>query len=173
MPQTVSLPTLSSLSMMEPSGANAGAGNVIQSTSSQKSFDQSADQTLTRLSALVASHSSGAVMPTSWSCGGYSIYVHMVMKPTKRCENQPFNMLGVLGFCWTEYVFSHCFMTYKCFLWQKEPNNFLYTTHLSGQCPAKKYFFLKTWGKVIVFPNFLWAYCLSTTDNLSFKVYWG
>lgn len=52
--------TLSLLDTTDPSGRKAGAGNVNQSTSSQKSFVQSADQTLTRLSALVASQRYGA-----------------------------------------------------------------------------------------------------------------
>ena len=45
--------------MASPSGVKVGAGNVSQSTSSQKSFDQSDDHTLTRLSALAASHNCG------------------------------------------------------------------------------------------------------------------
>ena len=55
--------------MARPSGVNAGAGNESQSTSSQKSLDQSADHTLTLWSALAASHSSGAVIPRS--CSSY------------------------------------------------------------------------------------------------------
>ena len=42
-----------------PSGPIGGAGKVSQSTSSQKSLDQSALQMLTRRSALAASHRSG------------------------------------------------------------------------------------------------------------------
>ena len=51
----------------DPSGPNAGAGNVNQSASSQKSLDQSADQTETRLSAEVANQSRGAEIPISCS----------------------------------------------------------------------------------------------------------
>ena len=58
--------TCSSLGKVAPSGPKAGAGKVSQSTSSQKSLDQSADHTLTRLSALVANQSKGAEIPTSW-----------------------------------------------------------------------------------------------------------
>ncbi len=50
-----------------PSGVKAGAGNVSQSASSQKSLHQSAAQTLTRRSALPASHSIGADTPRSCS----------------------------------------------------------------------------------------------------------
>ena len=62
---TCSSLTLSCLSKMEPSGANAGAGKVSQSTSSQKSLDQSADHTLTLRSALHANHNRGALIPIS------------------------------------------------------------------------------------------------------------
>lgn len=49
--------TSSMLRTTVPSGVNAGAGNVIQSMSSQVSRDQSADQMLTRRSLLTASQS--------------------------------------------------------------------------------------------------------------------
>lgn len=42
-----------------PSSPMGGAGNVSQSTNSQKSLDQSALQTLTRRSALAANHNNG------------------------------------------------------------------------------------------------------------------
>lgn len=51
--------TLSDFFTMDPSGAKLGAGNDSQSTSSQKSFDQSAVHTLTLRSALAASHNVG------------------------------------------------------------------------------------------------------------------
>ena len=60
--------TLSVLFATKPSGVKAGAGNVSQSTSSQESRDQSADQTLTRRSALTASHSWDPAMSPAQPC---------------------------------------------------------------------------------------------------------
>ena len=60
--------TLSVLFATKPSGVTAGAGNVSQSTSSQESRDQSADQTLTRRSALTASHNCEPVSSASQPC---------------------------------------------------------------------------------------------------------
>ena len=51
--------TLSDFFAIVPSGAKLGAGKESQSTSSQKSFDQSAVQILTLRSALAASHNVG------------------------------------------------------------------------------------------------------------------
>ena len=48
--------TFSFFLITAPSGVKAGAGNVNQSTSSQRSLDQSADHTLIRRSALAANH---------------------------------------------------------------------------------------------------------------------
>ena len=57
---TVSLGlTASSFFTTMPSGVMLGAGKVNQSTSSQKSFDQSVLQTLTLRSALAISHNLG------------------------------------------------------------------------------------------------------------------
>ncbi len=49
--------------MTVPSGANAGAGKLNQSTISHESFGQSADHTLTLRSALAASHRWGDLKP--------------------------------------------------------------------------------------------------------------
>ena len=65
--ENASMPTWALPLTWAPSGVKAGAGKVSQSTRSQRSRPQSADQTLTRRSALQASHSRGELMPGSIS----------------------------------------------------------------------------------------------------------
>ena len=88
-----------------PSGVKAGAGNDSQSTSSQESRDQSADQTLTRRSALTASHSCDPAMsPAPQPCmNTVSKHYIVTLTASHSCDPAMFNCSTTLCFRHTCY----------------------------------------------------------------------